>query len=119
LLAYYMTDGSVNIQQDIVTVMDFMQKDALIFLVPLLLPLFFGSLFLSINLSKQEIISKASAWIIGIAFLIGIGNAIAIKTGLVTAGIPMIATLGIFAIGQAIAGLELLSFSKKLKLIGL
>lgn len=116
LLAYYMTDASVTIQQDIVTVMNFMQTDALVFLVPLLLPLFFGSLALSINLSRQQIISKTSAWIIGIAFIIGIVNAIANKAGLIDAGIPMVVILGVFAIGQTVAGLELMSFSKRLKL---
>ena len=116
LLAYYMTDASVTIQQDIVTVMNFMQTDALVFLVPLLLPLFFGSLVLSINLSKQQIISKKSAWIIGIAFIIGIANAIAGKIGLIEAGIPMLVILGVFAIGQTVAGLELMSLSKRLKL---
>jgi len=118
LLAYYMTDASVTIQQDIVTVMNFMQTDALVFLVPLLLPFFFGSLALAINLSKQQIISKTPAWIIGISFIIGIANAIANKAGLIDTGIPMLVILGVFAIGQAVAGLELMSFSKRLKLAG-
>jgi hypothetical protein len=119
LLAFYMTDRSVNIQQDIIAVMDFMQKDALVFLVPLLLPLFFGSLLLSINLTKQEFISRIPVWVIGSAFMIGIGNAIANRSGLIEGGIPMIVVLGIFALGQVIAGLELMSASKRLKYAGI
>ena len=115
LLAYYMTDASVTLQQDVVTVMDFMQADALVFLVPLLLPLFIGSLMVSINLARTQVISTLSAWITCLAFFIGISNVILSMTGLIDQGVPMIVILGIFAIGQAIAGLELLSLSKELK----
>jgi len=110
LLAYYMTDTSVNIQQDVVTVMNFMQTEALTFLVPLLLPLFIGSLLLSFNLAKLEIISKRSAWYTSAAFLIGIICAIAAKLGLYTGAIPVLGMLGAFATGQTIAGFELIQF---------
>jgi hypothetical protein len=117
LLAYYMTDTSVNIQQDVVTVMNFMQTEALAFLVPLLLPLFIGSLVLSFNLAKLEIISKKSAWYISTAFLIGIISAIAANTGLYNGAIPVMTILGVFAIGQMIAGFELLQFQNT-KVVG-
>jgi len=117
LLAYYMTDTSVNIQQDVVTVMNFMQTEALAFLVPLLLPLFIGSLVLSFNLAKLEIISKKSAWYISTAFLIGIISAIAANTGLYNGSIPVMTILGVFAIGQMIAGFELLQFQNS-KVVG-
>jgi hypothetical protein len=110
LLAYYMTDTSVNIQQDVVTVMNFMQTEALAFLVPLLLPFFIGSLVLSFNLAKLEIISKRSAFFICAAFLIGIISAIAAKLGLHTGAIPVLGILGVFATGQTIAGFELILF---------
>ena len=43
LLAWFMTDDSVTIQEDVIRVMEFMQTDALIFLVPLLLPFFMAA----------------------------------------------------------------------------
>ena len=110
LLAYYMTDASVTIQQDVVTVMNFMQTEALAFLVPLLLPLFIGSLVLSFNLATLKIISKRSAWFTSAAFLIGIICAIAANTGLYSGAIPVIVILGIFVAGQTIAGFELMLF---------
>lgn len=115
LLAYYMTDSSVNIQQDVVRVMEFMQTDALIFLVPVLLPFFFGSLVLAFNLAKQQIVSRTSAWIISAAFIIGILFAVAAKAGIYQAHVPVLGILAIFAFGQAFIGFELIRTSQKIK----
>jgi hypothetical protein len=116
LLAYYMTDVSVNIQQDVVTVMNFMQTEALVFLVPLLLPLFIGSLVLSLNLAKLKIISKRSGWFISAAFLIGITCAIAAKAGLYSGAIPVLVILGVCTVGQVVAGFEVILFQNELKM---
>lgn len=58
LLAYYMTDSTVHIQEDVVRVMAFMQTGGVMFLIPLLLPFFIGTLLLTIGLNKQRVISK-------------------------------------------------------------
>lgn len=114
LLAYFMTDDSVNIQQDVVRVMTFMQSDALVFLVPLLLPLFIGSQVLAIGLRSQQVISRIPVLIFAGAFVIGViggilGNAVpALKIPGFT-----LAILGIFAIGQAWIGYDLIKTSRR------
>jgi hypothetical protein len=117
LLAYYMTDNTVNIQQDVVRVMDFMQTEALIFLVPLLLPLFIGSLVLAINLAKKQIVSRTFALIIIAAFVIGILFAVAAKAGIYQAHIPVLGILAIFAAGQTFIGIELIKTSKTVRFV--
>lgn len=42
LLAWYMTDASVTINEDVIRVMDFMQTGGVNFLIPLMLPFFIG-----------------------------------------------------------------------------
>lgn len=63
LLAYYMTDNTVHVQEDVVRVMAFMQTGGVIFLIPLLLPFFIGTLLLTIGLNKKGVISKRPLWI--------------------------------------------------------
>ena len=114
LLAFFMTDDSVNIQQDVVRVMNFMQTKGVIFLIPLLLPLFIGSLVLAIGLKKQGIISNNPAITFITAFSIGIIGTIIAKTILGYNG-PVLSfvTLGIFATGQALIGFEIIKASQK------
>jgi len=114
LLAYFMTDDSVTIQQDVVRVMDFMQTSGVAFLLPILLPFFIGTLVVAVTFNKQGIVTKASQNIIIAAFLIGIVSAFAKKTHICEPA-PMIVTLGLFAIGQAFIGLDLIRGSYKLK----
>ena len=108
LLAWFMTDDSVNVQKDVVRVMEFMQTSGVRFLIPLLLPFFIGSLILAIGLTKQKAISKLSALVISAAFLAAILIVIAHKTQLYNGSIPVLGILAIFAIGQAIIGFELM-----------
>jgi len=82
LLAYFMTDDSVNIQQDVVRVMNFMQTTGVVFLIPLLLPLFIGSLVLAIGLRKQAAISRTPTIIFITSFSIGIIGAIVANSSL-------------------------------------
>ena len=116
LLAWFMTDDSVTIQRDVIKVMDFMQTEGLIFLVPLLLPLFFGGLILAMGLHKQNIISRKSQIIFIIAFLAGIITAVATKLQLHYLQIPILAILALFATGQVIIGFELIKTTKQLHL---
>lgn len=116
LLAWYMTDSSVTIQEDVVRVMEFMQTDALIFLVPLLLPLFIGSPVLAIGLHKQGMLSRIPALIFIVALLIGPIVVLLTKKVFGYNGPAfMLITLGIFSVAQAFIGYELIKISKKIK----
>jgi len=70
LLAYYMTDSSVHLQDDVVRVMTFMQTGGVMFLIPLLLPFFIGTLLLTIGLHKQRVISKRPLLILIAGFVL-------------------------------------------------
>ncbi len=113
LLAYFMTGESVNIQDDVVRVMNFMQTKGLIFLIPLLLPFFIGSLVLAIGLKKQDMISKTPKLIFVAVFLIGLISVVASKLYVYKGPIPIFAMLSIFAAGQAFIGFELVKLAKK------
>ncbi|HEX7902763.1 MAG TPA: hypothetical protein VF487_02710 [Chitinophagaceae bacterium] len=118
LLAWFMTDDSVTIQEDVIRVMGFMQAEGLVFLVPLLLPFFIGSLVLAIGLNKQAIISAKPKLIFVIAFLTGlIGTIIANMIG--DSKIPgfMLTVLGLFAAGQIFMGIEFIKAVQKKKTI--
>ena len=113
LLAWFMTDNSVTIQKDVVTVMEFMQTTGVVFLIPLLLSLFIGSMLLAIGMNKQGLITKRSKFIIATAFLVGCVIAILNKLGIYGGPVPTLAILGIFAAGQGAIGLDLAAPSKK------
>ena len=107
LLAYFMSDSAVNIQQDVVQVMKFMQTTGVLFLIPLLLPLFIGSLVVAIGLHNKVLFAKISM----ILFITGFAIAIAggISTNALHYTIPnlSITTLAIFACGQILIGVGL------------
>ena len=115
LLAWFMTDNSVTIQQDVVRVMEFMQTKGLIFLVPLLLPFFAGNLFLAIGLNKQAVISGAAKFIFIAAFVIGAIITAASKIQIYKGLDPVLAILSLFAAGQILAGFELINLKQKNK----
>ncbi|EKP04329.1 putative membrane protein [Leptospira kirschneri str. 2008720114] len=109
LLAYYMTDDSVLIQENVIIIMNFMQTKGVIILIPLLLPFFIGSLILSIGLKLQNVISKIPVVIFLIAIFVGIPSAIITnKIFLYKGPIISLIILGLFAIGQAWIGSELI-----------
>jgi hypothetical protein len=112
LLAYFMTDNSITIQQDVVKVMVFMQTTGVALLLPIMLPFFIGSLVLAIGLNRQGVITRASAYIIISAFSMCVLNVLAKKTHICQPA-PMIATLGLFATGQAFIGFDLLRNSNQ------
>lgn len=116
LLAWFMTDDTVTIQDDVVRVMDFMQTEGLIFLVPLLLLFFIGSLVLAIGLSKQAIISTKPKFIFITAFFTGLIGTIIANT-IVGSKIPgfMLIVLGLFAAGQVLVGVEFIKTIQKSK----
>ena len=108
LLAYFMTDDSVTVQQDVVRVMEFMQTKGVAFLIPLLLPFFVGSILLAMGLNKQAIISKRAVFIFASGLIAGIAAAILMNTVAEYKGPAVTLTvLGVFAAGQTIIGLEL------------
>lgn len=114
LLAWFMTDDSVTIQEDVIRVMEFMQTDALIFLVPLLLPFFIGSLVLAMGLHKQKIISAIPQWIFLATFLIGPVGALLSKMIFHYNGpVFTLAALGIFSVGHVFIGFELIKSAGK------
>lgn len=113
LLAFFMTDDRVSIQQDVIRVMEFMQTTGVVFLIPLLLPLFIGSLVLAIGLKKQDKISKVPAAMFIISFSIGIiGGILTNAVHFTVPGLSLI-VLGIFAAGQAVIGIQLSTDTKR------
>jgi hypothetical protein len=114
LLAWFMTDDSVDAERNVVRVMEFMQTDGVRFLIPLLLPFLIGSLILTIGLTKQKLISKVPALITSVAIVVGILMAIANKTHIYKGSVPVLDVLGLFAIGQALIGFEFLLPSRKI-----
>ncbi|EMM82584.1 hypothetical protein LEP1GSC037_1766 [Leptospira interrogans str. 2006001854] len=109
LLAYYMTDDSVFIQENVIIIMNFMQTKGVIILVPLLLSFFIGSLILSIGLKLQNVISKIPMVVFLITIFAGIPGAVIInKIFLYKRSIVSLIILGTFAIGQAWIGLEII-----------
>jgi hypothetical protein len=114
LLAFFMTDDTVNmLQPDVVQVMTFMQTTGIVFLAPLLLPLFIGSLVLAIGLFKQGRISKTSKWIFITAFLLGMVSAVANKTQVYTGTGITLTVLTIFAAGQALMAFEVMNVKRE------
>ena len=114
LLAYFMTDSSVNIQQDVIQVMEFMQTTGVIFLIPLLLPLFIGSLVVAIGLQRRMMISKTPTVLFITAFVIGIIGGVSTNAMHYTIPHLSIITLGVFACGQAWIGIEFIKASGKI-----
>lgn len=111
LLAYFMTDASVNIQQDVIQVMEFMQTTGVIFLLPLLLPFFIGSLLLAMGLQKQHMLSKTATTLFITAFTLGIIGGMSTNAFHYTIPGLSITTLGIFACGQVWISIELIKAS--------
>jgi len=112
LLAYFMTDVSVNVQRDVVTVMEFMQTKGVILLIPVLLPFFIGSLVTAIGLNKQGLISRRPQLILISFFAIVLLMAVASKTEVIGDQPPTLILLGIFAAGLAWKGFELMRPSR-------
>jgi hypothetical protein len=112
LLAYYMTDSSVDIQQNVVRVMEFMQTDGVVILIPILLPFFIGSLLLAIGLCMQNVVSKFPGWVFSLALTVGpITAIISKKIFLYQGNLVSLSILGLFAIGQAFIGYTLIKRS--------
>ncbi|RHX96154.1 hypothetical protein DLM76_04145 [Leptospira yasudae] len=113
LLAYYMTDDSVLLQENVVIVMTFMQTKGVVILIPLMLPFFIGSILLGIGLRSQNAVSKLPMSLFLTATFVGIGTAIVAKQVFGYSGrIVSLSILGAFAFGQAWIGSELLRFKK-------
>lgn len=109
LLAYYMTDSSVDVTGSVVKVMEFMQTEGVIILIPLLLPFFIGSLLLAIGLSKQKVISKIPMIVLIIAITIGPLGSVLTRTILPYTGNGISLTiLALVAIAQARIGYEVI-----------
>ena len=109
LLAWFMTDDSVTIQGDVVRVMEFMQTDGLLFLVPLLLPFFIGSLVLALGLHKQKIVSAIPKWIFLATLIIGPVGAMLSRVMFHYNGtFVTLGALAIFSAGHVWIGFELI-----------
>lgn len=118
LLAWFMTDDSVTIQKDVVRVMDLMQTDGVVILLPILLPFFAGSLMMAIGLHQQKLISR-KAWVVTLAAIaVGFLSEMVISKvlGYSIPGVMLI-VLGLFATGQVLMGLELIKISQKQQLV--
>ncbi len=115
LLAWFMTDNSVTIQEDVVRVMEFMQTDALVYLVPLLLPLFLGNLVMAMGLNEQGSISRTPKLIFIVALFVGPVVVLLAKKAFGYNGPALtLITLGLFSIAQTLIGYELIKVPKKI-----
>lgn len=105
LLAYFMTDSAIQLNSDVVRVMEFMQTKGILFLIPLLLPFFVGTLVLALGLYKQHVVSRAPMLIALGAFVVGIVGAV-IVNGVLGYGRPVLVltVLAIFALSQMVIG---------------
>ncbi|MGC3946464.1 MAG: hypothetical protein QM762_18400 [Chryseolinea sp.] len=111
LLAFFMTDNTVTIQQDVVTVMAFMQTEGVVFLLPVLLPFFAGSIMLAIGLKKQGIISRVPQLLLSFALTLGPLCVVAAKTLLGYQGnFFSLALLALVALSHVIIGYKLYQF---------
>lgn len=108
LLAYYMTDSSVDASDNIVRIMYFIQTDGLFVVVLLLLPFFIGSLIMAWGLRKQQLISPLAIYV----FLGAIGYFV-IGSVIVNAFFVRLVSLNFFAIGHAFIGFELIYNNRK------
>jgi hypothetical protein len=111
LLAYFMTEGSVNIQQDVIHVMEFMQTTGVTFLIPLLIPLFIGSLVVSIGLEKKVLFAKTSTILFMTAFAVAITGGVSTNAFHYTIPGLSIITLALFACGQVLMGIGIIKLS--------
>lgn len=108
LLAYFMTDPSVTVQEDVVKVMDFMQTTGVVILLPILLPFFLGGLMTAWGLSKQNKMSRTPLRILALAFITAITGAIVTKNFVpIDAKLLSMTVLGLFATGHIAMGLYL------------
>jgi len=114
LLAFFMTDDSVNIQADVLSVMKFMQTTGVAFLLPLLLPLFVGSLVLAIGMRAHVKISTSATVMFIVAFSIGIIGGLSSNVFHYTMPGLSLVVLALFAAGQVVIGFEL---NKKQRLV--
>lgn len=108
LLAFYMTDSTVNMQADVIAVMTFMQTGGVAFLVPLLLPFFIGSLLLALGLHRQRVTTKLPQLMIIAAFTLGPLSVVIGKTIFEYQGnVISLCILGLVALGQANIGVQM------------
>ena len=109
LLTYYMTDETVNIDDGIIQVMNFMQDEGISILMPLLLSFFIGSFLLALGLSKQGEISKIPLFLNVAAISIVPISAIVAKTSYFTDGsLISLSMLGLVATSHTFLGSELI-----------
>lgn len=107
LLAYYMTDSTVHVQEDVVRVMAFMQTGGVMFLIPLLLPFFIGTVLLTIGLRKQRVISKRPIWIMIAGFALApVIGFVALYLFDYHSNLVSLTILGAVALAQAWMGFE-------------
>lgn len=106
VLAYYMTDESITTTADVIGVMDFMQTKGVILLLPVLLPVFIGSLILAIGLNRQGFISRRPQLIFISVYIISVLTAVMIKTEVFTGPAPSMWLISAFALGLAFVGME-------------
>jgi hypothetical protein len=112
LLAWFMTDDTVNRNADVVKVMEFMQTDGIIFLLPLMLPFFIGGPLLAWGLHKQHTISDKPVWLFSAAFIVGIVSTLITKVLDIEISNMLITPLALFAIGQIATAYQLIKAVK-------
>lgn len=113
LLAWCMTSKQVHIQSDVVQVMHLMQTRGLLFLVPLFLLFFIGSLVLAVSLHRSGLVSKKPYRLFSLVLLAGsAATVLAGKIG-VQGPWPALLTLGLFATALGRMGYELIRSAGK------
>lgn len=113
LLAWYMTDASVTINEDVVRVMDFTQTSGVNFLIPLMLPFFIGGPMAAWGFYKQGIISKKPVLLFISAFIVGLAGMLVAKVLSLKEINLLLSPLALFAASQILTGYEMIKSVRK------
>lgn len=109
LLAYNLTDEHVLTNDGIISVMTFMQNDAMKILIALLVPFFIGSLLLAYALNRQGNISKIPMVLNLVAWMImSISFTVTRASYLTNVNLVSLSVLGLVAMSHILLGSELI-----------
>lgn len=108
LLAWFMTDESINRGEDIVRVMYFMQTDGVVFLLPIMLPFFIGGPILAWGLFKQSYVSRRPFRVAGTAFMVAVAAVLFNEVAGFDGSGQELAPLALFSVAMALIGFELI-----------
>jgi hypothetical protein len=107
LLAAFMTDEAVHLQEHTVLIMQAMQTRGILFLAPLLLPFFAGTFLLAAGSSRSGATDRLPLHIATLAVMIAVVGAVIVNTVIGHGrGILVLVVLGLFALSHLVMGFQ-------------